>query len=134
VGHQVAALLVEPWMTRHHEPDWWRYVSPIPIPWLTVILAPAAVTAAVLIVKKLRRRGSYAPASVILASGLGAGGAALAEVLFTPLLLFAYDLGEREFAWWMDPMLVILTNGFLQGGIVAMLMLRSARKGGSANA
>jgi hypothetical protein len=132
VGHQVAAILAEPWMVRHHEPEWWRYVSPIPVPWLTLILAPAAITAAVLTARKLGRRGRSTAAGTILASALVAGGAALAEVIFTPLALFAYDLGEREFAWWMNPTLVILTNGFLQGCLVSMLMMASAKERPSA--
>jgi hypothetical protein len=129
LGHQVAAAAAEGWMVGHQEPEWWRYVSPIPIPWLTLILAPVAVTAAVLTAKKLRRQGSVHGPGTVLASAFVASGAALVEVTLTPLVLFAYDLGEREFVWWMNPTLVILTNGFLQGCVVSTLMLASAKAG-----
>ena len=123
LGHQAAAIFAEPWMVRHHETESWRYVSPIPVPWLTVILAPAAITASVLTVKKLRQRGRSTNAGIILTSGLVAGGAAFVEVILTPIALLAYDIGEREFAWWMNPTFVILTNGFLQGCVISRLMV-----------
>jgi hypothetical protein len=96
----------------------------MPLEWLTVMIGPIAIPIAMLTVKALRRRQQKSEL-VVMAGALAAGSGAFVAFLVPPLALL-WMLEAIEQRWFSRPLLLILTNGFLQGGVISMLMVTRA--------
>ena len=97
----------------------------MPLEWLTVIIAPIAIPVAVLTVKSLRRRQQKSE-FVVMIGTLAAGGGAFVAFLVPPLALL-WSLEAIEQRWFSQPLLLILTNGLLQGFAISMLMVATLK-------
>lgn len=98
----------------------------MPLGWLTVIIGPIAIPVAVLTARSLGRRQRRSELTVMIGT-LAAGGGAVVAFLVPPLALF-WMLEAIEQRWFSQPLLLILTNGLLQGCVISTLVAARADK------